>query len=427
MATVTQPRPSDQPDQDSPEYPTPSLALGPNQPYQHQKRAKRLVDNKLCTICGMSYRYRNPHYKKYHPETLNPEHSDAEADGGLVQYDAGVSSAKKPMRKTGRHNAGASNNDADRMLSDTTRIAAQHTSLEATHAPDPADDDPVIVDGNGDGDDAESQESPVVAAAAPAPAAAAKGAPLRKSSGPLESQGTFCVPCGRLIERAKWSAHQRAHTLSTTVLSKFYAGDTNGDDHAGMQEDDEEEVEDQEEVTEQPPSGGATRKAARNARTRIRGTWRETAGWAYDDATAAAEAGHERGASNNSNRSAGRGRGRARARDSFVMVNDDEPRISEDPPREVHRVASWERLLERIREAPELSRAQKRDLVYKVFEGRALNPSSARRQRGGSSSVWAVENGDDDQRERGRKRSASGMLDDDDDSVDSLRNRFVLE
>ena len=365
MATVTPPRPDatlDQPDQDSPEYPTPSLALGPNQPYQHQKRPKRLVDNKLCSICGMSYRYRNPHYKKYHPETLNPEHSDAEPDGGPAQYDVAVGSAKKSGRKPARQNASASNNDADRILQDMARIAAQRTSLEGMHAPEPAgdgaaDDDAVIVDGNDDENDAEPQESAVATAAAPAAVAAAKPAPLRKSSGPLESKGTFCVPCGRLIERTKWSAHQRAHTLSTTVLNKFYAGDANGDDHAGLQEDDED-AEDQENVMEPPPSGGNTRRAARKARTRIRGSWRETAGWGHDDGAAAA--GHERGASNNSSRSVGRGRG---GRDGFVMVSDDGAGASEEPARGLRRAASWERLLEGIRAAPELSRVQKRELV----------------------------------------------------------------
>ena len=75
MAAPPSNAPHDDRDQDNqPEYPTPSLALGPTHPYQPEAAQAR-HRQQAGTICGMSYRYRNPHYKKYHPETLDREDS----------------------------------------------------------------------------------------------------------------------------------------------------------------------------------------------------------------------------------------------------------------------------------------------------------------------------------------------------------------
>jgi hypothetical protein len=377
----------------------------------------------------MSYRYRNPHYKKYHPETLYHEGSDAEADGAPAQYDISVGSVKKGGRRSARVDPGANGNVADGILADMADIAARQT-LGDLHPDDGAadlaeddggaddDDDGVVVEGNDDEDDTGSQDSPDAGRTQPRR--------RRKRSGRPESGGsaTFCAPCGRVIEPAKWSAHQRAHTLSTNVLSRFYeGGGASGGEVAEIP--DSVDGEEHDEAAAEPAEAGGTRRAARRARTRIRGSWRETAGWAAGAGASAQAAEGERAAgSNGGRRSAGRGRG------SFVMVDgpaagggDREPSGEARP-----RAASWERLLEGIRAAPELSKAQKRELVYKVFEGRASHPSSSRQQQQRvSSGGWGGEGEaerDSVGPERGLKRNASGMLDDDDDgdSLDSLRD-----
>ena len=88
-----------------------------------------------------------------------------------------------------------------------------------------------------------------------------------------------------------------------------------------------------------------------------------------------------------------------------------------------------ERLLEGIRAAPELSKAQKRELVYKVFEGVGVAPGRRRGSSSSSSSECHPAGGAEAERdsvgpERGLKRNASGMLDDydDGDSLDSMRD-----
>jgi hypothetical protein len=346
MAAATTPPPNELPEdyQDSPEYPTPRVDAPTNHPYFQEKPIKRLIDNKTCPICGAIYRYRTPHYKKHHPEALRVE-QEAEAEARAAQPDVASDSAKKRTRKPARLSAASSNNDADGGFNDNG------ASLEATHA----NGDDSIMEGH-----SEHDASP------------------RNNAGPPENNSTFCDPCGRRIPRVKWVAHQRAHTVSSSVLAKFYATDANGTPLAGIHDDEEPEAMDE---VEQPMSGGSARRVVRGG---TGGSWRQTA------------ARHERVASDHS-----------------VVVINNEPAVSERAESStrggLRRVASWERLLEAIREAPELSKAQKRDLVYKVFEERALNPSSVRRQA--TPSAWAA--GVEGEGEGGRKRSASEMLDDD--------------